>query len=63
MHNSISLMDADSLVVHVSNLKRYYPDKEDTRHKKAAWSPATKEVGEILADKTWRVNEPRSNFQ
>ena len=56
------------LVLHVSNLKRYYLDQKDTRHKEVVQSHATKKsfttkkVGEILTEKTQRAYEPRTIF-
>ena len=58
-----------SPVVHVSNLERYYPDQEDTKHKEVVQPHAKKKnwaankVGESPIEKTRRVNEPRSGLQ
>ena len=56
-------------VVHVSNLKRYYSDQEDIKQKQVVWRHAkkkkfqAKKVWKTPTEKTWRVNEPRSDFQ
>ena len=58
-----------NFVVHVSNLKRYYSDQEDIKQKQVVWRHAkkkdfhAKKVGKTPIEKTWRVNEPRSDFQ
>ena len=58
-----------NLVVHVSNMKCYYSDQEDIKQKKVVWRHAkkkkfhAKKVGKTPTKKTWRVNEPRSDFQ
>ena len=56
-------------VVHVSNLKRYFLDQKDTRHKEVVQSHATKKsstakkVEEILIKKMRRIDKQRSGFQ
>ena len=58
-----------NLVVQLSNLKHYYSDQEDIEQKQVVWRHAkkkrfhAKKVGKTPTEKTWRVNEPRSNFQ
>lgn len=58
-----------NLVVHVSNLKRYYFDPKDIKQKQVVWRHTNKKkfqakkVGKTRTEKTWRLNKPRSDFQ
>ena len=57
-----------NLVVHVSNLKRYYFDQEDIKQKQVVWRHANKKkfqadkVGKTRTEKTWRSQQTEKWF-
>ena len=56
-------------VIHVSNLKPYHPDNDDQQGNQVTWpsvmmkDSSTKEVEEILAERTRRIGKPKRNLQ